>query len=109
MAISKSASKSVCNTTMPIFFNVETNTSRPMQGKTFKRYWLLDACYRVPSHDVMEYLSAHWPKPSSCQDQFGYRIFGYGVAISAPIGRDSRGLSVVETGFHFYLCLRKAL
>ncbi|MPC46307.1 hypothetical protein E2C01_040023 [Portunus trituberculatus] len=50
-----------------------------------------NACYRVPRHDVMEYLSTHWPKPPSCQDQFGYRVFGYGVAISAPIGHDSRG------------------
>ncbi|MPC79513.1 hypothetical protein E2C01_074042 [Portunus trituberculatus] len=39
----------------------------------------------------MGYLSAHWPKPPSRQDQFGY---GYGAAILAPIGRDSRGLSV---------------
>ncbi|MPC71788.1 hypothetical protein E2C01_066077 [Portunus trituberculatus] len=46
----------------------------------------------------MGYLSAHWPKPPSRQDQFGYRIFGYGVAISASIGRDSRGLSVL----HFF-------
>ncbi|MPC67970.1 hypothetical protein E2C01_062159 [Portunus trituberculatus] len=37
----------------------------------------------------MEYLSAHWPKPPSHQDQFGYRVFDYGAAISAPIGRDS--------------------
>ncbi|MPC85003.1 hypothetical protein E2C01_079761 [Portunus trituberculatus] len=28
-----------------------------------------DACYRVSSHDVMGYLSAHWPKPPSCQDE----------------------------------------
>ncbi|MPC67664.1 hypothetical protein E2C01_061843 [Portunus trituberculatus] len=42
----------------------------------------------------MGYLSAHWPKPPSCRDRFGYRVFGYGAAISAPIGRDSRGLSV---------------
>ncbi|MPC94628.1 hypothetical protein E2C01_089805 [Portunus trituberculatus] len=42
----------------------------------------------------MGYLSAHWPKPPSRQDQFGYRVFGYSAAISAPIGRDSRGLSV---------------
>ncbi|MPC85077.1 hypothetical protein E2C01_079836 [Portunus trituberculatus] len=48
-----------------------------------------DACYRAPRYDVMEYLSAHWPRPSSRQDQFGYRVFGYGAAISAPIGRDS--------------------
>ncbi|MPC92062.1 hypothetical protein E2C01_087134 [Portunus trituberculatus] len=44
----------------------------------------------------MEYLSAHWPKPPSRQDQFSYRVFGYGAAISTPIGRDSRGLSVVQ-------------
>ncbi|MPC48524.1 Aspartate--tRNA ligase, mitochondrial [Portunus trituberculatus] len=42
----------------------------------------------------MEYLSTHWPKPPFRQDQFGYRVFGYGAAISAPIGRDSRGLSL---------------
>ncbi|MPC91770.1 Negative elongation factor B [Portunus trituberculatus] len=42
----------------------------------------------------MGYLSTHWPKPPSRQDKFGYRVFGYGAAISAPIGRDSRGLSV---------------
>ncbi|MPC41321.1 hypothetical protein E2C01_034908 [Portunus trituberculatus] len=41
----------------------------------------------------MGYLSAHWSKPPSRQDQFGYHVFGYGAAISAPIGRDSRGLS----------------
>ncbi|MPC59604.1 hypothetical protein E2C01_053628 [Portunus trituberculatus] len=48
-----------------------------------------DACYRVPSHDVMGYLSTHWPKPPSRQDQFGYRVFGYGAAISGPIGHDN--------------------
>ncbi|MPC94737.1 hypothetical protein E2C01_089919 [Portunus trituberculatus] len=37
----------------------------------------------------MEYLSAHWPKPPSLQDQFGYRVFGYGAVISVPIWRDS--------------------
>ncbi|MPC09345.1 hypothetical protein E2C01_001952 [Portunus trituberculatus] len=35
---------------------------------------LSDACYRAPCHDVMGYLSAHWPKPPSPQDQFGYRL-----------------------------------
>ncbi|MPC80257.1 hypothetical protein E2C01_074831 [Portunus trituberculatus] len=53
-----------------------------------------DACYRAPSHDIMGYLSAHWPKPPSRPDQFGYHVFGYSAAISATIGRDSRGLSV---------------
>ncbi|MPC52670.1 hypothetical protein E2C01_046546 [Portunus trituberculatus] len=43
----------------------------------------------------MEYLGTHWPKPSSRQDQFGYRVFSYGAAISAPIGHDSRGLSTI--------------
>ncbi|MPD04204.1 hypothetical protein E2C01_099878 [Portunus trituberculatus] len=52
------------------------------------------ACYRTPSHDVMGYLSVHWPKPPSRQDQFGYHVFGYGAAISPPIEHDSRGLSV---------------
>ncbi|MPC96474.1 hypothetical protein E2C01_091736 [Portunus trituberculatus] len=42
----------------------------------------------------MGYLSTHGPKPPPRQDQFGYRVFGYSTAISAPIGRDSRGLSV---------------
>ncbi|MPC24564.1 hypothetical protein E2C01_017648 [Portunus trituberculatus] len=54
------------------------------------------ACYRAPSHDVMGYLSTHWPKLPSRQDQFGYHIFGYGAAISVPIGRDSRELSVMD-------------
>ncbi|MPC27247.1 Xaa-Pro aminopeptidase 1 [Portunus trituberculatus] len=44
----------------------------------------------------MGYLSAHWPKPPSRQDQFGYRVFGYDAAISAPIGRDSRGLTPTQ-------------
>ncbi|MPC18650.1 hypothetical protein E2C01_011542 [Portunus trituberculatus] len=55
---------------------------------------LTDACYRAPSHDVMGYLSAYWQKQPFRQDQFGYRVFGYGAAISAPVGHDSRGLSV---------------
>ncbi|MPC18490.1 hypothetical protein E2C01_011377 [Portunus trituberculatus] len=29
---------------------------------------LHDACYRVPSHDVMGYLSTHWPKPPSLDE-----------------------------------------
>ncbi|MPC33398.1 hypothetical protein E2C01_026747 [Portunus trituberculatus] len=67
-----------------------------MELKESEYHDIGDACYSAPSHDIIEYLSAHWQKAPYRQDQFGYRVFGYGVAISAPIECDSRGLSVLQ-------------